>query len=59
LRRKERDATRGSPRSFAAQRTLAQDDIKIWWSVSSKPTHYAESVIGCICRGNLYNDQFP
>jgi len=26
LRRKERDASRGSPRSFAAQRTLAQDD---------------------------------
>jgi peroxiredoxin len=26
LRRKERDALRGSPRSFAAQKTLAQDD---------------------------------
>jgi len=26
LRREERDASRGSPRSFAAQRTLAQDD---------------------------------
>src|ERR1700691_3551917 len=26
LCRKERDTTRGSPRSFAAQRTLAQDD---------------------------------
>src|SRR5271163_4059455 len=26
MRRKERDASRGSPRSFAAQKTLAQDD---------------------------------
>jgi hypothetical protein len=26
--RKERDTTRGSPRSFAAQKALAQDDIK-------------------------------
>jgi hypothetical protein len=27
--RKDRDTSRGSPRSFAAQRTLAQDDIKL------------------------------
>jgi hypothetical protein len=27
--RKERDTTRGSPRSFAAQKALAQDDIKL------------------------------
>jgi hypothetical protein len=27
--RKERDTPRGSPRSFAAQNTLAQDDIKL------------------------------
>jgi len=26
MRRKERDASRGSPGSFAAQKTLAQDD---------------------------------
>jgi hypothetical protein len=26
LRRKERDASRGSPRSFTAQKTLVQDD---------------------------------
>src|SRR5580704_14606654 len=29
LRRKERDATRGSPRSFAAQKALAQDDNRV------------------------------
>ena len=29
LRRNERDASRGSPRSFAAQRTLAQDDNEL------------------------------
>jgi len=26
MRREKRDATRGSPRSFAAQKALAQDD---------------------------------
>src|SRR5580704_19404706 len=29
LRRKVRDATRGSPRSFTAQRTLVQDDSRV------------------------------
>ena len=29
MRRKKRDASRGSPRSFAAQQTLAQDDNHI------------------------------
>jgi hypothetical protein len=33
LRRKERAATRGSPRSFAAPKTLAQDDDQNAWFV--------------------------
>jgi len=45
LRRKERDATRGSPRSFAAQRTLAQDDNQVVPMLASGGNGYSVKLI--------------